>query len=86
MLSVFLSGCGPSDPAGSGGNTASYPSKTMTVICPWNAGGGTDRVSRFLADALKQQLGAPLWCRTRREVVAPWATPLGPMPDQMATP
>ncbi len=59
MLSVFLSGCGPSDPAGSGGNTASYPSKTMTVICPWNAGGGTDRVSRFLADALKQQLGAP---------------------------
>ncbi|MEM7387077.1 MAG: hypothetical protein AAF514_19235, partial [Verrucomicrobiota bacterium] len=27
----------------------SYPSKTVSVICPWAAGGGTDRVSRFFA-------------------------------------
>lgn len=36
---------------------ASYPERTVTVICPWSAGGGTDRVSRFWADALKREFG-----------------------------
>lgn len=32
----------------------------MTIICPWASGGGTDRVSRFWADALKKELGRPV--------------------------
>lgn len=32
----------------------------MTIICPWASGGGTDRVSRFWADALKEELGRPV--------------------------
>jgi tripartite-type tricarboxylate transporter receptor subunit TctC len=37
-----------------------YPAKTLTLICPWAAGGGTDRVSRFWADALQRELGQPV--------------------------
>ena len=31
---------------------------TITIICPWAAGGGTDRVSRFWATALEKELDA----------------------------
>ena len=37
----------------------SYPHKTVTIICPWSAGGGTDRVSRFWADALQAEFDQP---------------------------
>jgi tripartite-type tricarboxylate transporter receptor subunit TctC len=30
---------------------------TITVVCPWAAGGGTDQVSRFWAEELEQELG-----------------------------
>lgn len=39
---------------------ASYPNRTVVVICPWAAGGGTDRTARFLADQLQQQLHQPV--------------------------
>jgi len=45
---VAAAGCGPEGP---------YPNRTVSIICPWDAGGGTDRVSRFWADALQQELG-----------------------------
>lgn len=32
----------------------------VTIICPWAAGGGTDRVSRFWAEALQQRLDRPV--------------------------
>jgi len=44
-------GCGPKAP---------YPNRSITLICPWAVGGGTDRVSRFWADALKKELGTPV--------------------------
>ena len=56
LVASFLIGCGPQTGTKT---TASYPSKTITIVCPWNAGGGTDRVSRFLADALKESLDVP---------------------------
>ncbi|MCA9209739.1 MAG: hypothetical protein KDA55_15350 [Planctomycetales bacterium] len=28
---------------------AAYPSRPITLVCPWAAGGGTDRVSRQMA-------------------------------------
>jgi tripartite-type tricarboxylate transporter receptor subunit TctC len=37
-----------------------YPNRTVVVICPWAAGGGTDRVARFLADQLQRELGQPV--------------------------
>lgn len=36
-----------------------YPERTVTVICPWSPGGGTDRVSRFWAGALEKEFGQP---------------------------
>ena len=56
LLLVSLFGCKPSDPNAS---ASSYPSKTITVICPWAAGGGTDRISRYIADQLQKELGKP---------------------------
>lgn len=44
-------GCGPRGP---------YPNRSITLICPWAVGGGTDRVSRFWADALQKELGKPV--------------------------
>jgi len=38
---------------------ANYPRKPVTIICPWGAGGGTDRLARFLADELSKKLGQP---------------------------
>lgn len=36
-----------------------YPERTVTVVCPWSPGGGTDRVSRFWAGALEKEFGKP---------------------------
>lgn len=38
---------------------ASYPSRNVTVVCPWGAGGGTDRLTRFMASELEQAYGKP---------------------------
>ena len=56
-LIAVLAGCTP----GSGTNETpeTYPRKTVTVICPWAPGGGTDRVARFWADALQQEFDQP---------------------------
>ena len=55
---IFVTGC---DNTGGGGTTdvADYPAKTVTLVCPWAAGGGTDRVSRFWAEALQSEFGKP---------------------------
>jgi tripartite-type tricarboxylate transporter receptor subunit TctC len=38
----------------------SYPARPITLIVPWNAGGGTDAVSRMLASLLEKDLGKPV--------------------------
>ena len=38
---------------------AAYPTKSVTIVCPWGAGGGTDRVARFLAVELENEYGKP---------------------------
>ncbi len=45
-LSVFASGQNES-------SAADYPSSPVTIICPYSAGGGSDSVSRAIADAAK---------------------------------
>lgn len=50
-----LSGCKP------GGNSSeSYPSRPITLIVPWNPGGGTDLSSRAMAAVLQDVLGQPV--------------------------
>ncbi len=48
---IILSGCDRTD---------NFPNRPITFICPWGAGGGTDRISRQLAFQLEQQLGVPV--------------------------
>jgi len=55
MLLIFglaVPGCAPSQ--------AEYPSKAITLVCPWGAGGGTDIISRYLGDSLSTELGQPV--------------------------
>ena len=37
-----------------------YPNRPILLICPWAAGGGTDRVSRQVAALLEQKLDVPV--------------------------
>ena len=41
-------------------SAAEYPSKGISVICPWGAGGGTDACLRAFCEALNKQLGVTL--------------------------
>jgi tripartite-type tricarboxylate transporter receptor subunit TctC len=37
-----------------------FPAAPILIVCPWSAGGGTDRVARQLAILLEQDLGVPV--------------------------
>ena len=37
-----------------------YPTRTVTFICPFPAGGGTDILTRLLAQELQDKLGKPV--------------------------
>ena len=39
---------------------AAYPTRPITFIVPWGAGGGTDAVSRMLATLMERDLGQPV--------------------------
>lgn len=51
-LAILAIGC-------SAGREA-FPSQPVLLICPWAAGGGTDRVARQLAVSLESELGVPV--------------------------
>ncbi len=51
VLVTLLVGCQRSD---------QYPSRPITLVVPWAAGGGTDRVSRQMAAHLEQELAVPV--------------------------
>ncbi|HEV8615231.1 MAG TPA: tripartite tricarboxylate transporter substrate binding protein [Methylomirabilota bacterium] len=42
------------------GAQARYPSRPIQLICPWAAGGGTDRIARMVAVLLERDLGQPV--------------------------
>ncbi|MBY6136386.1 tripartite tricarboxylate transporter substrate binding protein [Leisingera sp. XS_AS12] len=46
--------------AATGAAAANYPEKPITMIVPWNAGGGTDAIARTLASGLEEELGVPV--------------------------
>lgn len=37
-----------------------YPSRPITLICPWGAGGGTDATARIVGALLEKELGQPV--------------------------
>ncbi|NQV22784.1 MAG: tripartite tricarboxylate transporter TctB family protein [Rhodopirellula sp.] len=51
ILAVSLAGCQRS---------SEYPSRPITLVCPWAVGGGTDRVSRQIVVFLESELGTPV--------------------------
>ena len=50
MVSLFANGQQESE----------YPTRPITIICPWSAGGGTDAVARIIAAELQEDLGQPV--------------------------
>jgi tripartite-type tricarboxylate transporter receptor subunit TctC len=42
------------------GATAPYPSRPLTMVVPWGAGGGTDAVARIIAGLMERDLGQPV--------------------------
>lgn len=38
---------------------AKWPSRPVTLVCPWGAGGGTDATARIVAQLLERELGQP---------------------------
>jgi tripartite-type tricarboxylate transporter receptor subunit TctC len=47
------------------GQAQNFPSKPVTLIVPWPAGGSTDLVTRSLADATQKHLGQPIVVENR---------------------
>lgn len=69
-LVMSLAACGGGDtktPATSGNNDKSgattntdWPTKTITLLCGYSAGGSSDLGCRYLAEALRKDLGVPV--------------------------
>lgn len=55
ILVLVLPGCSKS--ASTDGKKGSFPEKSLTAICPWSAGGGTDTVLRGLTKETEALLG-----------------------------
>jgi tripartite-type tricarboxylate transporter receptor subunit TctC len=51
VIAAALGGCAGHD---------RFPNAPIQIVCPWAAGGGTDRVARQLAVLLEQDLGVPV--------------------------
>lgn len=51
MVALLASGCR---------TETTYPNRPISLICPWSPGGGTDTVSRYMAELLRQELGVPV--------------------------
>jgi tripartite-type tricarboxylate transporter receptor subunit TctC len=39
---------------------AKFPARPVQLICPWAAGGGTDRIARMVATLLEKEIGQPV--------------------------
>jgi len=60
LVCLLSSGCQPNGSNGkSSQKQTNYPQRSVTIICPWGVGGGTDRISRYFADSLRRELGKP---------------------------
>lgn len=61
VLSMFvITACGTSDSEDKDVQTDDFPTKTITIMVPYDAGGGTDLGFRTLAGDLEDELGVPV--------------------------
>ena len=51
-----------------GANEKPFPSKDMTLIVPWNAGGSSDLIGRLLVDDMSKTLGVNISVVNNRAV------------------
>ena len=56
MAALALTGCGSGSSKSSGGDSGEWPSKSITFVCPWSAGGDTDFNIRTLAKYVEKEL------------------------------
>ena len=45
-----------------------YPSRPITLVVPWGAGGGTDATARIIGALLEKELGQPVNVVNRTEI------------------
>jgi tripartite-type tricarboxylate transporter receptor subunit TctC len=57
FCACFCLASGAAFAQGGGKSGVKFPTKPITLICPWTAGGGTDTVLRALGASLEKQLG-----------------------------
>jgi len=61
MFSVFLSGCAqPQQGEQQTPASVEFPTKTITIVCPWGQGGGTDAACRAIAESLRKYVDVPV--------------------------
>lgn len=61
LLIIVLASCSASKSSGKeAGNSDAYPEKSIDLIVPFGAGGGTDQIARSVANALEKELGQPV--------------------------
>lgn len=81
MVIGLLAGCSNDQPAANSGAASSgaaasssaatseptidYPTKTIKLICPWSAGGGSDQICRAVATVAEKYLGQPVVVENR---------------------
>jgi tripartite-type tricarboxylate transporter receptor subunit TctC len=59
-FTLALAGCGGGQKSGGAAKKVDYPTKNITMICPWGAGGGTDSILRALCKSAEKILVRPL--------------------------
>ncbi|MDK2887980.1 MAG: putative tricarboxylic transport rane protein [Thermoanaerobacter sp.] len=63
LVLALVAGCGQktsSEGKSQGAASDKFPNKPITLICPYDAGGGSDQVTRFLASIAEKELGVPI--------------------------
>ena len=60
LVALALGGGGGSALAQAPTAAVAYPTKAVTIVVPFSAGGGVDAVARMLADKLRASLGQPV--------------------------